>query len=198
MHSRRVVITGMGAVTPVGHSVEELYQSACAGANGVGPISRFDAHAFPTNFAAEVRDFDLGRFLPDAGRWANCGLNTRFALAAAKQALEDAGLLNGGKVDRTRFGVYLGSGEGVHDFLHLVTAVYRAYNPETRRIDASTLFTMGLRDFDPEREHELEMHATPAHLADAFDLEGPNYNCLTACAASSQAIGEATALISGA
>src|SRR5437588_5571148 len=99
MHQRRVVITGMGAVTPLGHSVAKLYESACAGANGVGPISHFDARAFPTQFAAEVRDFDLGRFLPDTGRWANCGLNTRFALAAAKQALEDAGLLNGGKVE---------------------------------------------------------------------------------------------------
>jgi len=195
MHSRRVVITGMGAVTPVGHSVEKLYKAACAGANGVGPISHFNARAFPTNFAAEVRDFDLARFLPDAGRWDHCGLNTRFALAAAKQALEDAGLLDGGKVDRTRFGVYLGSGEGVHDFPNLVTAVHRAYRPETRQVDASTFFKMGLRDFNPEREHELEMHTTPAHVADAFDLRGPNYNCLTACAASSQAIGEATDLI---
>src|SRR5207302_2234570 len=110
---------------------------------------------------------------------------------------EDAGLLNGGKVDRTRFGVYLGSGEGVHDFPNLVNAVHRAYRPETRHVDASTFFTMGLRDFNPDREHELEMHTTPAHLADAFDLEGPNYNCLTACAASSQAIGEATDLIRG-
>ena len=195
MHQRRVVITGMGAVTPVGHSVEKLYASACAGANGVGPITRFDARAFPTQFAAEVRDFDLGRFLPDARRWDTCGLNTRFALAAAKQALEDAGLLDAAQVDRTRFGIYLGSGEGVHDFPHLVTAVKRAYRPDTRRVDASTFFAIGLKEFDAKREQELEMHTTPAHLADAFDLEGPNYNCLTACAASSQAIGEATELI---
>jgi 3-oxoacyl-[acyl-carrier-protein] synthase II len=195
MHSRRVVITGMGAVTPLGNSVAKLYRAACAGANGVGPITRFDARRFPTQFAAEVRDFDLGQYLPNSDRWDVCGQNTRFALAAAKQALEDAGLLDGGKVDRTRFGIYLGSGEGVHDFPHLVTALRHAYSPDTRRVDAGTFFRLGLRDFNPERERELEMHTTPAHLADAFALEGPNYNCLTACAASSQAIGEATELI---
>src|SRR5207247_8249011 len=63
------------------------------------------------------------------------------------------------------------------------------------RVDASTFFRVGLNNFDADREHELEMHTTPAHVADAFNLGGPNYNCLTACAASSQAIGEATELI---
>src|SRR3954466_14380435 len=64
-----------------------------------------------------------------------------------------------------------------------------------RRVDASGFFREGLAHFHPAREKELEMHTTPAHLAETFDLEGPNYNCLTACAASSQAIGEATAII---
>src|SRR2546423_9381215 len=153
MHQRRVVITGMGAVTPLGHSVAKMYAAACAGANGVGPISRFDARTFPTQFAAEVRDFDLGRFLPDARRWDSCGLNTLFALGAAKQALEDAGLLDDGRVDRTRFGVYLGSGEGVHDFPHLVTAVHPAYRPHTRRVAA--------RAFLPTRPSEPEPALAP-------------------------------------
>jgi 3-oxoacyl-[acyl-carrier-protein] synthase II len=193
MHARRVVITGMGAVTPLGHSVERLYAAACEGVSGVGPIRQFDARTFPTSFAAEVKDFDLRRFLPDADRWEHCGVNTRFALAAAKQALEDAGLLRG--ADRTRFGIYLGCGEGMHDFPHLITGVARAYRPDRRAIDPTEFFRYGLEHFNAASEKELEMHAAPAHLAEVFDLQGPNYNCLTACAASSQAIGEATALI---
>jgi 3-oxoacyl-[acyl-carrier-protein] synthase II len=185
----------MGAITPIGHSVERFYAAACEGANGVGPIRQFDATHFPTTFAAEVKDFDLKRFLPDADRWDHCGVNTRFALAAAKQALEDAGLLGPGGVDRTRCGIYLGCGEGMHDFPHLITAVAQAYRPEKRAIDPSAFFRRGLADFNAASERELEMHTAPAHLAEVFDLQGPNYNCLTACAASSQAIGEATALI---
>ena len=195
MHPRRVVITGMGAVTPLGHSVERLFAAACEGQSGVAPIAQFDGRQFPTSFAAEVKDYDLRRFLPDADRWNDCGVNTRFALGAAKQALEDAGLLDAAGVDRTRCGIYLGCGEGQHDFPHLITAVARAYRPETRKVDPSVFFRYGLEHFHAGREKELEMHTAPAHLAETFDLQGPNYNCLTACAASSQAIGEATAMI---
>jgi 3-oxoacyl-[acyl-carrier-protein] synthase II len=195
MSRRRVVITGMGAITPLGHSVEALYSAACEGTNGVGPITHFDARSFPTTFAAEVRDYDLARFLPEPGRWENCGVNTKFALGASKQALEDAGLLHSTGVDRTRCGIYLGCGEGIHDFPHLIMTIARSYDPEKRAIAAAPFFRAGLELFHGPKEKELEMHTTPAHLAETFDLQGPNYNCLTACAASSQAIGEATSII---
>ena len=91
MHQRRVVVTGMGAITPLGLTVERLYKAACEGRSGVAPIRHFDASTFPTNFAAEVRDFDLSQHVPNADRFVNCGLNTRFALAAARQALEACG-----------------------------------------------------------------------------------------------------------
>src|SRR5262245_27631100 len=120
---RRVVITGMGAITPLGHSVDELYRSQLEGQSGVGPISLFNATRFPTQFAAEVKDFDLGRFVADPKRWANSGANSRFAAAAAQQALSDAGLIDDARVDRTRFGVYLGSGEGIQDFHHLISLI---------------------------------------------------------------------------
>src|SRR5436305_13708684 len=169
MHQRRVVITGMGAVTPLGHSVERFYRAACEGKSGVAPITHFDASTFPTTFAAEVREFDLRRFLPDAGRWEKCGLNTRFALAAGKQALEDAGLLaDDGRVDRTRFGVYLGCGEGVHDFPNLIASIAYAYRPERRGVDMAAFFRDAVASFDPYSESELELHTTPPHLADAF------------------------------
>jgi 3-oxoacyl-[acyl-carrier-protein] synthase II len=192
---RRVVITGMGAVTPLGHNVAELYQNQLEGKSGVAPITLFDAGTFPTKFAAEVKNFRLERWIKDPRRWDDSGANSRFAAAAAQQALENAGLLSDAKVDRTRFGVYLGSGEGIQDFHNMVSLIAQSYRPETNTIDAPTFTGGGLKRFHPGREFEQELHTTPGHLADYFDLEGPNYNCLTACAASSQALGEACELI---
>ena len=103
---RRVVITGMGAVTPLGHSVAETFQAQVRGRSGVGRISRFNARTFPTTFAAEVKDFDLGRFVSDPSRWRHSGVNSQFAAAAARQALDDSDLGDGANVDRNRFGVY--------------------------------------------------------------------------------------------
>jgi 3-oxoacyl-[acyl-carrier-protein] synthase II len=190
---RRVVITGTGAITPLGHSVDELFRAQVEGRSGVGPIHAFDARRFPTKFAAQVKGFDLGRFVRDPARWDNSGVNSRFAAAAAQQALTDADLLEGARVDRTRFGVYLGSGEGIQDFHHLVSLVAQSY--KGGKIDAPGFTAGGLRYFHPGREYEQELHTTPGHLAAYFNLEGPNYNCLTACAASSQAVGEATEMI---
>src|SRR5437763_15372986 len=103
---RRVVITGMGAVSPLGHSVKELYENQLRGKSGVGRITLFDASTFPTTFAAQVKDFDLTRYVQDAERWADSGSNSKLAAAAAQQALADAGLQRDARgVDRTRFGV---------------------------------------------------------------------------------------------
>ena len=194
---RRVVITGMGAVTPLGNSVKELYENQIAGKSGVDFIRNFDASTFPTKFAAELKDFDLGRYVNDTSRWKHAGPNARFAAAAAQQALSDANLIDKPKIDRTRCGVYLGSGEGIQDFPHMATLISASYHTETRNrsIQTGIFIQQGLEQFDREQEYEQEMHTTPGHLADHFDLEGPNYNCLTACAASSQAIGEATEMI---
>src|SRR5437588_10750829 len=108
---RRVVITGMGAITPLGNSVAELFQAQVEGRSGVGPITLFNARRFPTQFAAEVKDFELSQYVREPERWENSGANSRFAAAAAQQALADAELVENANVDRTRFGVYLGSGE---------------------------------------------------------------------------------------
>jgi 3-oxoacyl-[acyl-carrier-protein] synthase II len=185
----------MGAITPLGHNVKETYQAQLEGKSGMGPIHSFDASRFPTKFAAEVKDFELGRFVEDPRRWQNSGVNSQFAAAAAQQALTDAGLLVDGRVDRTRFGIYLGSGEGIQDFHNLIYLVAQSYRPEKRTVDAAAFAAGGMQSFHPGKEAEQELHTTAGHLASYFNLEGPNYNCLTACAASSQAVGEATELI---
>jgi 3-oxoacyl-[acyl-carrier-protein] synthase II len=192
---KRVVITGMGAITPLGHSAQAMFNAQLEGRSGVGPTQLFNASRFPTRFAAEVKNFDLAAHVREPERWANSGVNSRFAAAASRQALEDAGLLDSGKVDRTRCGVYLGCGEGIQDFHHLISLIAQNYVAERRQVSSVGFARGGLRDFHPVREYEQELHTAPGHLADYFGLEGPNFNCLTACAASSQALGEAAELI---
>jgi len=192
---RRVVITGMGAITPVGHDPKALYEAQLEGRSGVGPISLFNARTFPTKFAAQVKDFDLARHVKEPGRWQNSGSNSKFAAAAAQQALADAELIDNPRVDRTRIGVYLGSGEGIQDFHNMMSLLARNYDAGRRFIDTVGFARGAIVAFHPGREAEQELHTTAGHLADYFDLQGPNFNCLTACAASSQAIGEATELI---
>jgi len=191
---RRVVITGMGMVTPVGGDVESTWSSLLAGQSGVGPISLFDARTFPTRIAAEVKDFRLDRYLTEAERWAEYSRNTRFALAAGKLAMDDSGLLKGpGPADRTRFGIYLGAGEGQQDFPRFVKLVHDS--GPSGKVSTEEFTRRGVHDLHPLREAEQEPGSPAAHLASAFGAKGPNANCLTACAASSQAIGEAYEMI---
>lgn len=193
---RRVVVTGMGVITPLGQSVAELFAAQVEGRTAVGPITRFDARTFPTTFASEVKGFDLGRFLRDPQRYRNCGLNTQFALAAARQALEDADLLDPGRGDRSRMGVYLGSGEGSDEFPVLVRGLAHASPPDSPgSVDPARFTQFMLQWMNGPRESEQEMYTPVAHLAGEFALEGPNLACQTACAASSQAVGEAMDLI---
>jgi 3-oxoacyl-[acyl-carrier-protein] synthase II len=195
---RRVVITGMGVVTPLGHTVAELFASQIEGRTAVGPITRFDAHTFPTTFASEVKGFELGHFLRDVGRYYNCGLNTQFALAAAKQAVEDANLLDANKGDRSRMGVYLGSGEGSDEFPALVRGLAHASPKEgSGHVNGGEFVRVMLQWMNGPREGEQEMYTPAGHVAGEFALEGPNQACQTACAASSQAIGEALDIIRG-
>jgi 3-oxoacyl-[acyl-carrier-protein] synthase II len=192
---RRVVITGIGSITPVGHTAEATFDAALRGECGVDYTTRFDARAFPTQISSEVKNFNLNNWLPNAADYAKAGENTKFALVAAQQALRDAGLHDAAGSDRTRFGVYLGSGEGAEDFYSLVDGIGRAADANGFRADAGQFCRTARHLFDPRREAEFEMHTTAGHLAEEFELLGPNFTCLTACAASAQAIGEATEFI---
>jgi 3-oxoacyl-[acyl-carrier-protein] synthase II len=176
----------MGVITPSGDSVAALFRAQVEGRSGVGPITRFAADTFPTRIAAEVRGFDLARYVADPRPWADAWLNSQFAAAAARLALDDAGLLDDERVDRCRFGLYLGIGEGRHDLDPLLGAVAHSYRPERGELDGRAFAEPALRHLHAGREWEQELHTGPAHLADQFRLDGPNYSCLTACAAGRQ------------
>jgi 3-oxoacyl-[acyl-carrier-protein] synthase II len=184
----------MGVVTPLGHGVGELFGASVEGRTAVGPITHFDARTFPTTFASEVKNFDLAKFVPDAGRYANCGVNTHYALAAGKMALAEAGLLEV-KGDRSRMGVYLGSGEGKEAFEVLVRCTAAATAPGERAANIRQATGLLSRTLNGPQEAEQEMFIPSGYLANEFALDGPFASCQTACAASSQAIGEALEMI---
>ncbi|NCA10926.1 beta-ketoacyl-[acyl-carrier-protein] synthase II [bacterium] len=190
---RRVVITGMGLVTPLGVRVEELWKNLLAGGSGVGPTTVFDASRFSTKISAEVRNWDIADEGEDAALWQFCGRHTRFAAGAALQAMRDAGLEKGLPADPTRLGVYLGSGEGQQDFDSFTSMMMAAISGDT--LDVAKFTKLGLETLHPLSEVEQEPNMPAGHLAGMFDAQGPNLNCLTACAASSQAIGEAAELV---
>ena len=189
---RRVVVTGMGCVTPVGNGVASMWESLREGRSGVDRISHFDATGFPTQFAAEVRDYDFTQYVDNAERFADSGRNIRFAIGAATQAVRDSGIADKA-FEPARFGVYLGAGEGQQDFMLFMSLVARAQR--NGEIDLAEFTKSGLELLNPQAEMEQEPNMPAGHLASLFNAQGPNVNCLTACAASSQAIGEATEII---
>ncbi len=191
---RRVVVTGMGMITPLGRDLETTWSALLAGKSGVGPISLFDARTFPTRIAAEVHDFRLDDYIEGAGRWAEHSRNTKFALAAASMAIKSSRLLEPGHdLNRRRFGVYLGSGEGQQDFPRFVSLVNRS--TRDGKVDTAEFTRLGSKELHATREAEQEPGTPSGHLASLYGARGFNANCLTACAASSQAIGEAYELI---
>ncbi len=188
---RRVVVTGMGCVTPLGTTVPELWANLKECKSGVGYTTLFDASNFPTRISAEVRNWTVAKVGEDEATWAKRGRHTRFAAGAAKQAVEDSGVLKG--IDPDRFGVYLGAGEGQQDFPNFSRMMVAALKEDG--LDLGKFVEEGLARLDPQAELEQEPNMPAAYLATMFGAEGPNANCLTACAASSQAIGEATEII---
>ncbi|MFN0010022.1 MAG: beta-ketoacyl-[acyl-carrier-protein] synthase family protein [Phycisphaerales bacterium] len=201
MSRQRIVITGMGWVNPLAHDVPGTWAGLLSGRSGMGRISRFDASTFKTDFAAEVKGYTLPPRLANDPRHADAGFNARFALGAASQAFEQAGLakhLADGasfKVQPRRFGLYLGSGEGTLDFDNYAAAHVAGWNEAERTLNGRVWAETAYRRMVPQREIEQEANITLSHVAWAFGCRGPASNCLTACAASNQAIGEACDLL---
>ena len=188
---RRVVVTGMGCITPMGTEVDTMWNRLKQGDSAVGYTSIFDASNFPTKISAEVRDWDVSDIGEDPKEWENRGRHTRFAVGAAHKAFKASGIE--GTVDPTRLGVYLGSGEGQQDFMAFTRMMVRAL--KNGELDIAEFTREGLESLDPMFELEQEPNMPVGHVAAMFNVQGPNANCLTACAASSQAIGEAAELI---
>ncbi len=199
MSERRVVISGAGWVTPLGYEGDRVWSRLMAGESAIAPIRGYDAETLATNFAAEVTDFALDRVLGEAAKpYADSGVGIQFALAAACQAMCMAQLgepgqgLTGG-VDPRRFGVYLGAGEGRADLANLAATCLAGW--DGREVNGAAWSSEANKRLSAKREIEQEPHVVISYVAHAFGLRGPAFNCMTACAASTQAVGEAFELI---
>jgi 3-oxoacyl-[acyl-carrier-protein] synthase II len=201
----RVVITGVGWVTPLGSDVAGVWSRLLAGQSAMGPVTRFPASTFGTNFAAEVKNFDLAQHLAAARDYDQAHLNSRFALAAACEAWKSAGLGDASRqgqvsarsagINPRRIGVYMGAGEGILDFENYASTNLAGWDPEKRDIDGARWGAAAYQKLTPVCELEQEPQMAVSHLAQAFGCVGPAFNCMTACAASTQAIGEAFEII---
>ena len=174
----RVVITGMGWVTPLGHDLETVWRRLLAGESGIAPTTLFDARSFPTTFAAEVKDYDFDKAIGDSyDRHKDAGRNSRFALGAAKEAVADAGL-NG--FDPHRVGIVFGSAIG-----GLIGIVDQA----------DTLRDRGPDRVSPYFIPSVLVDSASGQLAISLGIRGPNYAPVSACATGSHAVGEGAELI---
>ncbi|MDX9703802.1 MAG: beta-ketoacyl-ACP synthase II [Candidatus Auribacterota bacterium] len=190
--NRRVVVTGMEMITPLGVGMEETWKAMQAGKSGVDYIKRFDCETFQTRIAGQVKNFKFSDFILDYPDIEDLGIHSKFSLAATKMALENSGI-EVDKINPRRSGVYLGSGEGEFDFFGFTDCIIDSWCED--HVDLHDFFEAGRRHLHPFRELEHDSNRPAAHIASYFGFYGPNSNCLTACAASSQAIGEAWSMI---
>jgi 3-oxoacyl-[acyl-carrier-protein] synthase II len=184
----------MGWITPMGHDVEGVWKRLLAGESGIERTTLFDASTFPTTFGAEVKNFRLADHIPQMEQHKDAGRNTQFALAACLQAWKAAGL-DAAKLDLDRVGIYLGSGEGSLDFDAYTTAALAGWKAEASQMDSVKWAQVAMERMRPVVELEQEPNMPLSHLALLTGARGPALNCLTACAASTQAIGEAMEIL---
>jgi len=175
----RVVVTGIGAVAPVGHTVAETWDAVVNGRSGVGPITHFDASAFATQIAAEVKDFGPQPYMT-AKEARNTDPLVHFCVAAAGQAIDDAGLKAYAELDPSRAGVLIGAGIGG------VTTLLDQHK---------ALLAKGPRGISPFFVPAIISSVPGAWVAMKHGFKGPNFSVASACATGNHAIGEAAAMI---
>ena len=170
---KRVVITGMGAVTPVGCNVDTFWDSLKNGKNGIDKITKFDTTDYRVKLAAEINDFDPFLYM-EKGEVRRSDKFVQFAVASAAQAVEDSGILN--NVDPARFGVYYGSGTGGFD---------------TFIAEHNNLLNRGPLRVSPHFIPKMIINMSAGNIAIKFGAKGPCIAVCTACATGTTAIGEA-------
>lgn len=179
MGNRRVVVTGLGAVTPLGNTVAEYWHGLTNGVSGADMITRFDASKFKTRFACEVKNFDITQYMPRQEA-RKMDAFSHYAIVAADEAIADAGLYFD-KVDKARAGVVIGSGIG---------------GLATFRDEVSGFATGdGTPRFNPFFIPKMIIDIAPGHVSMKYGLRGPNYSCVSACATGTNCIADAWMLI---
>ena len=178
MSKRRVVVTGLGIISPVGNTVDVAWENILAGKSGIGPINGFDVSDFPVRFGGEVRDFDVSAFMPnkDARRMAEF---IHYGIAAASHAIEDSGI-EIGEANARRAGVAIGSGIGG---LHGIEIAYQAF------LDG------GPRKISPFFVPGNIINMIAGNLSIMYGLKGPNLAIVTACTSATHSIGIAARTI---
>jgi len=179
MSTRRVVITGLGAVTPIGTGVETFWQAALKGTNGVQPITSIDVTDFKTKVGGEVKDFDATQYLSEA-KIAKMGRASQFAIAATREAVQQSGV-EFQKEDTSRWSVSMGTTMG---------------EPQILRQSVDIKYEKGSADAIPaDLPRQYPCNVIPANLAREFNIQGPVSIIPTACAAGNYSIGYAHDLI---
>ncbi len=171
--NRRVVVTGMGAVSPIGNDVDTMWDNMLKGVHGIGNITRFDTADYAVHIGAEVKDYDVLRYMTKTEA-RKADLNVQFAMGAAVQAVSDSGME--GKFDPERTGVYIGSGIGG----------IRTFENTYER-----LLTKGPRFVSPYFIPMMIPNMAAGTVAIRYGLNGPALPAVSACASGSNAIGEA-------
>jgi len=198
--TKRVVITGMGIVCPLGNDVETLWQAVLAGKSGVAKTTIFDASTFPTTFDAEVKDYDFAKYTKNPQLHEHSNRGSGFVIGAAVQACKQARIdvetaEPADRIDRSRLGIYLGAGEGSVDNDVFFAAILEGWDADKNQMDWDRWAQVAFSRMNAMRELEQEPNMPAAHIATLTGARGPTRSCLTACAASTQAIGEAMMMI---
>ena len=175
MELKRVVVTGLGAITPLGNDVPSTWEAAKAGKSGAAPITHFDASKFKTQFACEVKNFNAADYITDRRKLRQLDLYAQYALVAARQAVEDSGIEQAENLDRNRIGVIVAAGiGGLHTFEE--EAGYYALNQEKGP------------KYNPFFIPKMIADIASGHISMEYGYHGPNYGVVSACASSNNAI----------
>lgn len=171
---KRVLVTGMGIISPIGNTISAFWESLMAGQCGIGPITRFSTEGYKVKIAAEVKAFDPSLYGIDTSATHRMDLFTQYAMAAAKQAMDDSGLAT--HIFPHRFGVYVGSGIGG----------MQTFTKETEK-----LLNRGPDRVSPLFIPMMIGNIASGNIAIQYQAKGPSLPVVTACATSTHAIGEA-------